>query len=469
MKFRVKITLCMIGLMSVLFGVGGSLLLTASFAQALEREKSELYSVYQMVSGTLGIIGDINGNLVYEDISDTIYKISGQNEEPWEMIRFSTGEDMIYESGDTSLDAPGTMPDEGTCSIRWHKEAGRNILFLSGILKTEEGNVRLDMARDVTALFDERDNWQHIYQGVFLFMVAICAFFSYSMAGILTRHLRQLSDTAREISGGNLSSRAEVKSGDEIGRLGKDFNTMADRLEEKIRGLNEEMERQERFIGDFSHELKTPMTSIIGYADMIRAGMLDRQEEAEAADYIVNEGKRLESLSLKLLNMLMVRNDTPAFSLASPAALIQKLEENIAPIYKDKKILLTSRVESGECYMDPDLVCSLLLNLIENAAKAMPDNGGNIQIVQRMRPYGCYIFVRDNGRGIPEESLGHLTEAFYRVDKSRSRQAGGTGLGLSLCREIAEAHGGYIRFKSKMDRGTVVMAVLKGGRNEESR
>ena len=86
-----------------------------------------------------------------------------------------------------------------------------------------------------------------------------------------------------------------------------------------------------------------------------------------------------------------------------------------------------------------------------------------------MRPYGCCIFVRDNGRGIPEESLGHLTEAFYRVDKSRSRQAGGTGLGLSLCREIAEAHGGYIRFKSKMDRGTVVMAVLKGGRNEESR
>ena len=133
----------MIGLRSVLFGVGGSLLLTASFAQALEREKSELYSVYQMVSGTLGIIGDINGNLVYEDISDTIYKISGQNEEPWEMIRFSTGEDMIYESGDTSLDAPGTMPDEGTCSIRWHKEAGRNILFLSGILKTEEGNMRL--------------------------------------------------------------------------------------------------------------------------------------------------------------------------------------------------------------------------------------------------------------------------------------------------------------------------------------
>ena len=469
MKFRVKITLCMIGLVSVLFGIGGSLLLTASFAQTLERERNELYSVYQMVSGTLRIVGDINGNLVYEDISDTIYKISGQNEEPWEMIRFSTEDGPIYESGDIRLDAPGEMPDEGTCDIRWQRVEGRDLLFLSGLLKTAEGNVRLDMARDVTEVFTERESWQHIYQGVFSLMVIICAVFSYSTAGILTRHLRQLSETARDIAGGNLSSRAVVRSGDEIGQLGKDFNTMADHLEEKIRGMNEEMERQERFIGDFSHELKTPMTSIIGYADMIRAGMLDRNEEAEAADYIVNEGKRLENLSMKLLDMILVRNGALTFILSSPAMLIRKLEENLSPIYREKKILLTSRVESGECFIEPDLVYSLLLNLIENAAKGMPADGGEIRVTQKMRPDGCCIFVRDNGKGIPEESLAHLTEAFYRVDRSRSRQEGGTGLGLSLCREIAEVHGGYMRFKSKLNTGTVVMVVLKGGRNEEAR
>lgn len=459
----------MIGLMSVLFGIGGSLLLTASFDQALARERDELYSVYQMVSGTLRIVGDINGNLVYEDISDTIYKISGQNDEPWEMIRFSDGDRAIYESGDISLAAPGRMPDEGTCDIRWQKEGDRNILFLSGVLMTEEGNVRLDVARDVTSLFDERQNWQHIYQGVFFFMAVICAFFSYSMSGILTRHLRRLSETARDISEGNLSSRTDVRSGDEFEQLGKDFNRMADHLEEKIRGMNDEMQRQERFIGDFSHELKTPMTSIIGYADMIRAGMLDEKEQAEAADYIVNEGKRLENLSMKLLKLLMVKNEAPSFVLSSPSALIRKLEDNMAPIYREKKIMLTSRVESGACFMEPDLVYSLLLNLIENAANAMPDTGGCICVVQKMLPDGCRIFVRDNGKGIPESSLAHLTEAFYRADRSRSRQAGGTGLGLSLCREIAAAHGGYIRFKSKEGKGTVAMAVLKGGRNEESR
>lgn len=419
MKFRVKITLCMIGLVSTLFGIGESLLLNASFDEAIDREREELYGVYQMVSGTLQVIGDINGSLIYEDISDTIFKITGQNENLWEMIRFrENGKRMIYESGDTSLDVSGEMPEEGTCDIRLQKKGERDILCLSGVLLTEEGNVRLDMAR--------------------------------------------------EIAGGNLSSRVEVRSGDEIEQLGEDFNRMADHLEEKIRGLNDEMERQERFVGDFSHELKTPMTSIIGYADLIRGGMLDGKEAAEAGNYIVNEGKRLENLSMKLLDMLMVKNEPSAFLLFSPAVLIRRLQENTALIYKKRGITLETRVEAGECFMEPDLVYCLLRNLIENAANAIPDSGGNIIITQKMLKDGCRIFVRDNGCGIPESSLNHLMDAFCRVDRSRSRQAGGTGLGLSLCREIADAHGGYIRFRSKPEKGTVVMVVLKGGRNEES-
>lgn len=467
MKFRIKITLCMIGLMSALFGAGGSLLLSVSFERALDRERNEFYSVYQMVSGTLQIIGGINGNLLYEDIADAIVKMPGQDEGLWEMIRFTQGGHTIYESGDTSLSAPGNIPDEGTCAVRMRRNNGKEVFYLSGILKTEENNVRLDMAKNVSGLFDEREDWQMIYQGVFVIMVLVCAFLSYSAAGILTRNLKRLSETAKEISSGGLSSRAEVRSADEIGQLGNDFNTMADHLEEKIRSLNDEMERRERFLGDFSHELKTPMTSIIGYADMIRSGMLGEEEEAEAADYIVREGKRLENLSMKLLDILAARNEFPDFPLTSPADLIRELEKNMAPIYAEKEILLSCSVEEGECYLEPDLVYSLILNLTENSVKAMPGTGGHICIKQIMTSEGCCIFVRDNGSGIPEDSLEHLTEAFYRVDRSRSRMAGGTGLGLALCRDITAAHDGYLRFKSRMGRGTVVMAVLKGGRNEK--
>ena len=400
MKFRVKFTLCMIGLMSVLFGIGGSLLLNVSFDRAVDREREELYSVYQMVSGTLRVIGEINGSLTCEDISDTIFKTTGQDEGLWEMIRFrEDGERLIYEDGDTSLTVSGQMPEKGTCDIRRQTQGERELLFLSGALLTDAGKVRLDMARDVTELYEERQGWHRIYQGVFILMVILCALMSYSTALLLTGNLEKLSGTVRKIADGDLSSRADTGSGDEFGQLGMDFNRMADHLEETIRGLNDEVERQERFIGDFSHELKTPMTSIIGYGE--------------------------------------------------------------------RGIALDVRTEQGELLLEPDLVYCLLRNLVENAANAMPDTGGDIRITERVRDGKCFIFVRDNGRGIPEDSLAHLTEAFYRVDRSRSRRAGGAGLGLSLCREIAEAHGGCIRFKSRLGKGTVVMAVLKGERNEQ--
>ena len=129
--------------------------------------------------------------------------------------------------------------------------------------------------------------------------------------------------------------------------------------------------------------------------------------------------------------------------------------------------MLFRSVQPGECLIEPDLVYCLLKNLVENAANAMPGSGGKIIITQKMIKNGCRIFVKDNGCGIPENSMKHLTDPFYRVDRSRSRQAGGTGLGLSLCREIADIHGGYIRFRSMAEKGTVVMVALKGVRNEE--
>ena len=130
MKFRVKVTLCMIGLMSVLFGIGGSLLLNVSFDRAVDREREELYSVYQMVSGTLRVIGEINGSLTCEDISDTIFKTTGQDEGLWEMIRFrEDGERLIYEDGDTSLTVSGQMPEKGTCDIRRQTQGKESSFF----------------------------------------------------------------------------------------------------------------------------------------------------------------------------------------------------------------------------------------------------------------------------------------------------------------------------------------------------
>ena len=116
--------------------------------------------------------------------------------------------------------------------------------------------------------------------------------------------------------------------------------------------------------------------------------------------------------------------------------------------------------------LDPDLFRSLVLNLVDNAGKALGSRG-HIRVTVRMTGEGCRFCVEDDGPGIPGEAREHLTEAFYRVDKSRSRKQGGAGLGLTLCEKIVKLHGGELSFESEEGRGTKVTAELKGGRCEK--
>ena len=264
---------------------------------------------------------------------------------------------------------------------------------------------------------------------------------------------------AAAIAAGDLDARARVRTDDEIGLLGADFDRMADQLSENITELRQSMERQEQFMGSFAHELKTPMTSIIGYADLLRGQSLDDQEAQEAASYIFSEGRRLEALSLKLLDILMMKHQALTTVKTDMAALISGLVGHLQPVFQENGIVLQCRCEAGVCMTDPDLFSSVLTNLLDNARKAM-DGGGNIYVLGDRSGANYCIRVLDNGRGMPETALRHLTDAFYRVDKSRSRAQGGAGLGLTLCSRILELHGGTISFASREGRGTCVSVEL---------
>lgn len=223
------------------------------------------------------------------------------------------------------------------------------------------------------------------------------------------------------------------------------------------------MERQNQFIGNFTHELKTPMTSIIGYADLLRSQTLSEEDEADAAKYIFSEGKRLEHLSLKLLDIFVSQHEAFTLAKASPSDIITRLVAHLQPVLAREQILLECDCEEGYCMLDTDFFGSLLVNLIENARKALSENG-RILVSSVMTTDGCLVKVTDNGQGMPKAALSHLTEAFYRVDKARSRAQGGAGLGLTLCAEIARRHGGMILFESEEGCGTTVTVTLKGGR-----
>lgn len=245
--------------------------------------------------------------------------------------------------------------------------------------------------------------------------------------------------------------------------MAEQIKTDAEQRERYIEQLRQSVERQELFVGNFAHEMKTPMTSLIGYADLIRSGTLTREEQEEAASYLYSEGKRLERLSRKLLELLVIRQQGIHLSPVSPKELVEQLSQQLKPVYKRKGIYISSDCQEGICLIEPDLVWSLLLNLADNAQKSM-ERGGELIFRQEMTDDGCRIRVSDSGRGIPPQALEHLTEAFYRVDKARSRKQGGFGLGLALCQEIVVLHNGSLGFANRPEGGVCVTVELRGGR-----
>ena len=172
------------------------------------------------------------------------------------------------------------------------------------------------------------------------------------------------------------------------------------------------------------------------------------------------EGRRLEVLSLKLLDLIVLKKRDFTFLPISMQQIIDDVAKLLKPALEKLGVRLLCDCDDGACMLEPDLFMSLLLNLIDNARKAI-ESDGEILISSKKNGDMCEISVTDNGKGIPEDELNKIKDAFYRVDKSRSRAQGGVGLGLRLCDEIADLHGGEIVFESELGKGTKVTIKLK--------
>lgn len=461
MKFRVKLTLTIILLLALAYGVGGSVMISLSFSSAMARERDNAVLTYKMIVDVLQITDAENSGR--QTTAYTVTRVLNQMQGSMgAAVRITLGGEIIDVGSITLFEHAPVCTEEEFCSIADYGAAdGKHYLLLNALVE-QATSTSVDLAFDVTDVYTARQAQHRAYHTTFLALIAVGALLSWAAAYLLTRPLGALSRASRELANGNLSYRAKVRSRDEVGALARDFNHMAERLEADVEQLQEAMAVQERFMADFSHEMKTPMTSIIGYADLLRSQVLTPAEQMDAANYIFSEGRRLEGLSLKLLDMLSLGHSELKLVPASPAALISGLVEHLKTVYARQGIQIQYRCAEGMCLLEPDLVKTLLVNLLDNARKAL-DSGGNIYVLQEMLPDGCRIRVLDNGRGIPPEALAHLTEAFYRVDKSRSRAQGGAGLGLALCNEIVHQHGGTMQFESRVGNGTVVTVELKGG------
>jgi two-component system sensor histidine kinase BaeS len=309
----------------------------------------------------------------------------------------------------------------------------------------------------VVAFLKQQSRSLYLIGGPILLLAAIVAF-------LLSRHflapIRQLTAGTRALSSRQFDTRIEVQSQDELGQLARDFNLMAQTL-----AKYEKMRQQ--WISDISHELRTPLSVLRGELEAIQDGVRKMSRET------------LDSLHAEVLHVAKIVNDLHELSLADTGSLSFK-KEPIDPLavladtlkafrtrFERKAIKLQTKPASDapiRILGDADRLTQLFSNLLENTLR-YADAPGTFKLWQHIAANQITLYFEDSGPGVPPESLEHLFDRLYRVDKSRSRMLGGSGLGLSICKSIVDNLGGQIKALNAPSGGLrieIVLPLFKG-------
>ncbi len=456
MKFSYKILLCSIILTAAVFGIGGYFFVNDVFKASMEREMRQALdenSILRFAFETAAL----NVPAKYGMLQNAAVKEIGAN---LENSRQNTGRllRLSDEKKESLYASEGFVEDISLLSsIEANTRASQVIRFKNryyiqtgAMVDSLDRYLYLETMRDVTEVYAERTRGFAVYRNLTLLLLALSGVCMYFIAAWLTRPIRILTQAARKMTEGDYSCRASQVSQDEMGQLTEDFNHMACVLEQTIQNLKEEVRAREDFIAAFSHELKTPLTAVIGYADMLRSRKLDDEKHFLSANYIYTEGKRLEAMSLRLLDIIVARRYRLDKQKTDTDSLFSYLKE----IYgENKEYHFLLRYESCQIKAEADLLKTVLVNLADNACKAS-DPGSSIEILGRKEKNGYLFTVKDHGSGIQKEECQKITEAFYMVDKSRSRSHNGAGLGLALCVEILRLHKSSLMIESTPGEGS---------------
>lgn len=271
----------------------------------------------------------------------------------------------------------------------------------------------------------------------------------------MLKPIDNITKTAQSISINNLKTRIEVKGpDDELNRLTKTFNNMIDRLQDSF-------ERQVQFVSDASHELRTPISVIQGYADLLdRWGKDDRAVLDESVTAIKNETESMTSLVEKLL--FLARGDSGTQRLEKEEFWLNEVIEEVikeSRLIADKHKIVNTQNDAISIYADRKMIKQMLRIFIDNSIKFTPEQG-EIRIDSVNQGSTVKITIEDTGVGIPEKDIPKIFDRFFRVDKARAREKGGSGLGLSIARWIIDAHRGKVSVESSIGKGTKINITI---------
>lgn len=493
MKFSIKLVLSTMIVLALALGFSGFYFVNYVFETSLDREVGQALDESSILSFAFETAA-LNVPLKYSVLPDSVVeeiasKLEMGGQSGGRLLRIADEEkNILYTSSGFTSDE-GLLPqtDLRTKSYRVIRAQDGFYVHTCVAINTLNRILYLETMKDVTEVFTERALGFSLYRKVTVVILLTGIVIMLFIASLLTKPIRLLTKATRKMAAGDYTYRARQVSRDELGQLTGDFNRMANALEENICKLEEEIEAREEFMGAFAHELKTPLTAIIGYADMLRSHKLDEEKSIMSANYIYTEGKRLEAMSFRLLDIIVAKQDEARLLDVPVGELFAYLREMFA---EKKEMDIRFVYEEAVVRMEANLIKTVLVNLIDNACKASeysgvsPEPGGKaadqkgadmagvpeasvsggstgvVEVTGERVDGGYRIAVRDYGIGIPEEEQIKIVKAFYMVDKSRARSKNGAGLGLALCAEILKIHHSGLQIESKEGEGSCFSFVL---------
>ena len=453
MKFGVKIVISVIAIISVIFSIAGIVIIKSNFKysfekainQSIDSHTLERYGIENNISTNI----EENGNISREKLSS--YAISlvsylGNDKK----ISIYIENEKIYSNID--------IDEESDVKYIIKDIEKQKYILVSSSVEINSQRIMLISRYDITDVFTERDRQVEFFYKVDTVVIVISSIVICMLAIFLTRPIRKLNEMSKKITKGFYNERVNIKSNDEIGELAKSFNKMIETIENKINELELSVEQKEDFITNFTHELKNPMTSIIGYADILKSGKYDKETNIKSANYIFNEAKRLETLAHKLMDLMELSNETVKLEKTNVVWFMNNLYKDIHESLGE--IQLKLNIEDGYIMADTILLEDCLRNLIDNSKKANPKDK-IIKVIGKNEQDKYKISVEDKGCG------PRIVESFYMVDKARARENGRNGIGLSICEKIAKIHNTKLIIESELNKGTCVSFYLEVANIEE--
>ena len=337
-------------------------------------------------------------------------------------------------------------------------------LFMS--VKSNDYDIIL--AEDITDIFGSRQEQITFFIRVSMIASSIIAICLYIVILFLTRRINKLEKTIGKVQKGDYSVRVEKLGNDEIGKLADSFNEMINSVDENITEIQRISENRKNFIHNITHEIRTPLTSIIGYSSLIKNGKIsDKERLMEYNNRIYEEGNYLNLISDRLIDIVLLDNKKIELENLDVSKSVNSILDNIQNLYQDvsfhKNINENIFIKS-----DRVLLNSLIMNILKNAVVACKNKKEKIIEVSLIFEKETILKIKDNGKGMTDEQLKKITEPFYTSNKDRNRKMSGMGLGLPLCEKICEVLNASLKFESKIDYGTTVTIIFKENKESEN-